>query len=126
MTNSPNIRDAQREMRFAYLGGAPGVIVSAAAWLAAGIVAVELSPLRSIWVLFVIGGRYLTFATIYGTRLYWWCGAALAVAGCALGRAMTPPAPAAFAGAAIEAACAVIVFASARRVVAGADDGERR
>jgi hypothetical protein len=30
--------------------------------------------------LLIIGGRYLTFASIYGNRLYWVLGAALGVA----------------------------------------------
>ena len=65
--------------------------------------------------LFVIGGRYLTFSTIFGARIYWVCGAALAIAGYLLGRAYASPELGAFTGAAIEAAFALAIFASARR-----------
>lgn len=53
--------------------------------------------------LLVIGGRYLTFDTLYGERLYWPCGLALAAAGFALGRVLAAPSIATFAGGAIEA-----------------------
>ncbi len=65
--------------------------------------------------LFVIGGRYLTFATVFGTRLFWFAGAALILAGYALGRAEAPPGASAFVGAAVEAAFAAVLFASVRR-----------
>lgn len=64
--------------------------------------------------LLIIGGRYLTFATLYGARLYWACGAALAAAGCALGYLNATPAIAAFTGAATEAAFAVAIFVAVR------------
>lgn len=73
--------------------------------------------------LFVIGGRYLTFATIFGTRLYWFVGATLIVAGYALGRADAPPGTSAFVGAAVEAAFAAALFTSARREPRKRDDG---
>ena len=178
------IADAQREMRHAYFGGAPGMMVSALAWLVAGIVALQMSPQRAVWalfiggmcihpvslllvkalgrparhspenpfgplafattvwmilslplayaasllhiewffpaMLFVIGGRYTTFATIYGERLYWICGIALVLAGYALGYSLARPALGAFSGAAIEAAFALVLFASARREAASA------
>ena len=176
------IADAQREMRFAYYGGAPGMLTSATVWLIAGIVATVMSPDRAIWSLFIggmfihpvavlltkaigqpgkhsannplgslamettfwmilmmplayaasrlriewffpamlciIGGRYLTFATIYGTRIYWLCGAALAIAGGSLGLATASPAIGAFSGAAIEAVFAVAIFITSRREIA--------
>ncbi|AXK72958.1 hypothetical protein DWG18_12165 [Lysobacter sp. TY2-98] len=59
--------------------------------------------------LLVIGGRYLTFDTLYGERLYWACGLALAAAGFALGRVLMTPAVAALAGGAIEAAFALVI-----------------
>lgn len=65
--------------------------------------------------LFVIGGRYLTFATIYGMRVYWICGAALAFAGWLLARASVAPELAAVAGSAIEAGFACAIFFIARR-----------
>lgn len=53
--------------------------------------------------LLMIGGRYLTFATLYGMRLYWALGLALGAAGVVLGRASTPVQWRAAAGAAIAA-----------------------
>jgi len=67
--------------------------------------------------LFVIGGRYLTFSTIFGARIYWVCGSALALAGYLLGRAHAAPAIAAFTGSAIEAVFAVAIFTTARREI---------
>ena len=173
------VLDAQRDMRTAYLHGAPGMLVSALAWAVAGSVAIAVSPERAVWtlfvggalihpvstlllkllgrsakhqqgnpfaalafattvwmilclplvyavstlriewffpaMLFVIGGRYLCFATMFGLRTYWICGAALAAAGYWLGRLAVPPAYAAFAGSAIEAGFAVAILAGARR-----------
>ncbi len=167
-------------MRDAYAGGGPGMFASALAWLAAGIVAVQVSPERAVLTLFaggmlihpvgvlltkaighrgqhrhgnalgtlalettvwlvlsmplayvvslyrvdlffpammlVIGGRYATFATIYGTRVYWACGGALVAAAYALASLKAAPGPAALTGAAIEAAFAVWIVATARRV----------
>jgi hypothetical protein len=59
--------------------------------------------------LLVIGGRYLCFDTLFGNRMYWACGLALAAAGYALGRALAAPSLAAFSGAAIEAGFAVLI-----------------
>jgi hypothetical protein len=176
--NSTTIADAQREMRYAYYGGAPGMLTSAVVWLIAGIVAMVVSTERAVWalfiggmlihpvsalftkaigrsgkhsagnpfgslamattfwmiamlplaygvsrlhiewffpaMLFIIGGRYLTFSTIFGTRIYWVCGAALGAAGYALGQANASPVFGAFAGSAIEAGFAIAIFVSAR------------
>ena len=83
--------------------------------------AYSVSLLRIEWffpaMLFVIGGRYLTFSTIFGTRIYWVCGAALALAGYLLARAHASPQLGAFTGSAIEAAFAILIFLSARREV---------
>ena len=180
--HSPTIADAQREMRFAYFGGAPGMLTSATTWLVAGLVCLLASPGRAVWalfiggmlihpvsvlftkamgrsgkhskgnpmgslalattfwlvlscplaysvsllriewffpaMLFVIGGRYLTFSTIFGTRIYWVCGAALALAGYALGRVNAAPELGAFTGAATEAAFATAIFVATRRELA--------
>ena len=169
-------------MRFAYLGGAPGMLTSAAVWLTAGLVSLGVSPKRGVWalliggmlihpvsvllakglghsgkhspgnplgflalattfwlvlscvlayavsilriewffpaMLFVIGGRYLTFATIFGTGIYWACGAALALAGYALGNANASPEVSAFTGAATEGVFAAAIFIIARREIA--------
>lgn len=170
---------AQREMRDAYLGGAPGVLVSATVWCIAGLVCLWRSPQQAVWTLFiggalihplsvvllkllkrpgrhasnnplgplalsstvwmimslplawvastvradwffpamllVIGGRYLNFATLYGTRLYWLFGAALALGAWALVSAKASPALGAFTGAAIEAGFGMALWLAERR-----------
>lgn len=65
--------------------------------------------------LLIIGGRYLVFATLYGMRLYWVLGLALAGAGLALGYLSAPVRVAAFTGAALEAIFAVACLAQHRR-----------
>ncbi len=171
--------DAQRDMRHGYYGGGPGVIASALAWCAAGIVAIALSPKHAVLALFVggmfihpvgiviakalgrpgshtrgnplgalalestvwmllclplayaisidrihwffpamllvIGGRYLVFRTIYGTRTYTALGVCLASAAFALIVARATPVVGAFAGAAIEFIFAAMIFAASRR-----------
>lgn len=67
--------------------------------------------------LMIIGGRYLTFSTIFGTRLYWLCGGTLAMAGYLVATINASPAVGAFVGAAIEAAFAIVIFVQARRTV---------
>lgn len=173
------LAQAQRDMRAAYLLGAPGMLASALAWTLAGCVAswdtlqhavwalfiggvfihpvgtlfarllgasgrhapgnplASLAMTTTIWMimmlalaygvallrielffpamLFVIGGRYLCFATLFGTRLYWLCGAVLALAGYGLARLHAPAALGGFAGAAVEAAFASVLLAGARR-----------
>lgn len=52
--------------------------------------------------LLLIGGRYFTFNTFYGMRVYWLCGAALAGSGIALAMHEAPVPAGAFAGGAIE------------------------
>ena len=64
--------------------------------------------------LFIIGGRYLTFATIFGTKLFWVCGAVLALAGWQLAAMLAAPATAAFTGGAIEIVFGVVVLAALR------------
>jgi hypothetical protein len=61
--------------------------------------------------LLVIAGRYATFGTVYGSRLFWLCGGALAAAAYALAAAKAAPATGAFSGAAIEAVFAGVVLA---------------
>lgn len=65
--------------------------------------------------LLVIGGRYLTFATLYGMRLYWALGLILAAAGLALRYLAAPVHVAVATGAAIEAIFAVVFLAEHRR-----------
>lgn len=52
--------------------------------------------------LLIIGGRYLVFATIYGMRLYWALGLALAAAGAVSAPLRAPATVIVAAGAAIE------------------------
>lgn len=175
---SLTIAGAQREMRHAYLAGAPGMLVSGTVWFVAGCVCLLQTPQRAVWALFiggmlihplsvvllkllgrpgghtpdnplgtlalattfwmilslplayvaslvrsewffpamllVIGGRYLTFSTIYGTRLYWACGAVLAAAAWVLAASNAAPALGAFSGAAIEAVFGIALLVAAR------------
>ena len=60
--------------------------------------------------LLLIGGRYLTFQTLYGLRIYWICGAALCVGGLALALLRAPAPISAFTGAVIELGFAAFVF----------------
>jgi hypothetical protein len=68
--------------------------------------------------MFVIGGRYLTFHTLFGMRTYWVCGAALAFVSYLLAASKSPPHVAAFVGSAIEAAFAATILFTARRTAA--------
>jgi hypothetical protein len=170
---------AQRDMRAAYLFGAPGMLASALDWAVAGGVATWDTPRHAVWalfiggvfihpvgslfarllgakgthtpgnplaslamattiwmimmltlaygvsllrielffpaMLFVIGGRYLCLATLYDSRLYWACGAVLALAGYALARLNAPFALGGFTGAAIETVFALLLYTMARR-----------
>jgi hypothetical protein len=78
-----------------------------------------VSLLRIDWffpaMLLVIGGRYLTFSLLFGVRLYWVLGLALAVSGYLLGRAGVVPAWSGFSGAAIELVFATVILVSALR-----------
>jgi hypothetical protein len=65
--------------------------------------------------LLVIGGRYATFQTLYGRRVYWLCGGVLASLGLLAATLRLPVAATAFGGGLIEAAFAVIVFTQIRR-----------
>jgi hypothetical protein len=65
--------------------------------------------------LFVIGGRYLTFATMFGTKLFWVCGAVLALAGYGLAALHAAPVVGAFTGGAIEIVFGIVVLAGLRR-----------
>jgi hypothetical protein len=60
--------------------------------------------------LLVIGGRYLTFAPLYGMRFYWVIGLALAAAGFLTGVFVRDAALVAAAGAAIELVGAIVAF----------------
>ena len=177
-SSAMTIGDAQGDMRRAYISGAPGMLVSAAVWLSAGIVALLVSPERALWTLFIgaafihpvsvfvvkllgrsgkrakdnplgslalattvwlilgcaiafgvslyrmdwffpamlctIGGRYLTFSTLYGMRVYWVCGLTLALAAYVLLRLDAVPAVGAFTGGALEAIFAIAILVLSR------------
>lgn len=62
------IDEAQQELRKAYLGGAPGVLISGLAWLAAGLTQLYVGFQPSIAVLFV-GGMLIFPLSIALSRL---------------------------------------------------------
>lgn len=89
-------------------------------WLLAGCaIAYGMQVLRIEWffpaMLLVIGGRYLTFQTLYGLRAYWACGALLCTAGLVLAMVRAPAINGAFTGACIEIGFAVVLFVQAMR-----------
>jgi len=67
--------------------------------------------------LLMIGGRYLTFATLYGMRLYWVFAAVLAGAGMLLARSGAPMAVGAFAGGVIEIVFGIAICRAGRGTV---------
>jgi hypothetical protein len=79
-----------------------------------------VSRLRIEWffpaMLMVIGGRYLTFSTMYGLRVFWACGATLAAGACALVLSHAGFATGALTGGVIELLFAGLLFQLARRV----------
>jgi hypothetical protein len=92
-------------------------------WLIAGCaIAYGMYVLRIEWffptMLLVIGGRYLTFQTIYGLRTYWACGALLVTSGLVLALARSPAVVGAFTGATIELVFAAVMFGLAKRIAA--------
>ena len=89
-------------------------------WLLLGIlIAYGVSLLRVDWffpaMLLTIGGRYLIFCTIYGLRVYWICGAALATAGVLLAINHAPVVSGALAGALLEYVFGAVVFLQERK-----------
>lgn len=81
--------------------------------------AYAVSMLRIEWffpaMLLVIGGRYLVFASLFGMRIYWLCGLALAAAGYLLVRTGAAPTRSAAVGAGIEFLFAAAIFVLDRR-----------
>ncbi len=65
--------------------------------------------------LLIIGGRYLTFSTIYGLRIYWALGGCLAIVAFVLVAIKATPVIGAFSGAIIELAFAIIIYLAARK-----------
>lgn len=89
-------------------------------WMLAGIaIAYGVSVLRIEWffpaMMLIIGGRYLTFQTLYGLRLYWVLGAVLCAAGLALAMMRAPVAMSALVGGGIELVFAAVLFVQGRR-----------
>ena len=62
--------------------------------------------------LLVIAGRYLTFATLYGMRVYWALGATLATSAAPLIVLEAPVVSGAYTGALIEYAYGIAIFAA--------------
>lgn len=87
------------------------------------VLAYGVSMLRIDWffpaVLLIIGGRYMTFATLYGMRIYWVIGIALAAAAYPLFAVGATPAAGALVGGGIEVACALAVFVMSSRAARG-------
>ena len=88
-------------------------------WMLAGIViAFAMQTQRLEWfypvMLLVIGGRYLTFQTLYGLKIYWLLGALLCASGLLLGMQLAPVVVGAMAGAAIELIFALVLLLRAR------------
>ena len=77
-----------------------------------------LSLYRLDWffpaMLLVIGGRYLTFQTLYGLKLYWACGITLTIAACVVLATQANVATGAIAGAVIELLFAALLYKQAR------------
>jgi len=73
-----------------------------------------------IAMLLTIGGRYFTFATLYGMRLYWVCGGVLAAAGFAAAALGAETRVIALTGGLLELLFAAVAFLKSRQVDAGA------
>lgn len=88
------------------------------------LLAYGVSMIRIEWffpaALLVIGGRYMTFATLYGMRIYWVMGVGLALAAYPLFAYGASPAAGALAGGGIEVAFAVAIFLVSARTTRGA------
>lgn len=63
-----SLDDLQQEMRIAYLDGAPGMLVSALAWLVAGIVATRADMNAAVWTL-LIGGALIHPVTVLALKV---------------------------------------------------------
>lgn len=63
-----SLDDLQREMRTAYLDGAPGMLVSALVWLVAGIVVTRAGMNAAVWTL-LIGGALIHPVTVLALKV---------------------------------------------------------
>lgn len=64
-----NVREAQLDLQRAYVGGGPGVIVSALVWLTAGVVA-QAEGVRTAFAVLFIGGMLIFPLTTIAVRLF--------------------------------------------------------
>ena len=87
-----------------------GTIWMILAILIAIAVAFYSTPLFFPAMLLVIGGRYLTFATLYGMKIYWAFGASLALAAFPIAALEAPVFVGALAGAVIEYAYGAVII----------------
>jgi hypothetical protein len=92
-----------------------GLAIASTAWLILSLpLAYVVSLYRTEWffpaMLLVIGGRYLTFSTMYGLRVYLACGVALAAGGILLVKLGATAVTGAFTGSAIEAIFALMIL----------------
>jgi hypothetical protein len=96
-----------------------GLAIESTIWLLLAIAIAFLASLQRpefffIAMLLTIGGRYFTFATLYGTRWYWICGASLAAAGFALAALGAGTSWIALTGGLLELVFAAVVYARSR------------
>ncbi|MFC4653890.1 DUF7010 family protein [Rheinheimera marina] len=81
-----------------------------------------LSLYRLDWffpaMLLLIGGRYLTFQTLYGLKLYWACGISLAIAAFVVLATQANAVAGAVAGAVIELLFAALLYKQAQQAQA--------
>ncbi|NQD37767.1 hypothetical protein HPT27_12085 [Permianibacter sp. IMCC34836] len=86
------------------------------------VLAYGLSRANVAWffpaMMLTIGSRFLIFHTLFGLRLYWFCGGALIVAGYLCAALHMPPALTAFIGGGLEATFAVLLLVTRRRIAA--------
>ncbi len=96
-----------------------GLAMASTGWLILSLpLAYVVSLYRIEWffpvMLFVIGGRYLTFSTMFGSRVYLVCGLALAAGGYVLAKFGATAAAGAFTGAAIETVFGLVILRASR------------
>lgn len=97
-----------------------GLAIEGTIWMLLSIpIAIGAALYRPEWffpaMMLTIAGRYLTFKTLYGMRIYWVFAVALVVFSFALLAAHAPVFSGAFAGATIEIVFALIIFILSRR-----------
>jgi hypothetical protein len=91
-------------------------------WLIACLpLAYVVSRFRIEWffpaMMLVIAGRYTVFSSVFGSRIFWVCGAALMAAAYALVKLNATPEVGALTGASIEALFSAALFARSRMPV---------